>query len=120
LQVRALAISENTFWLSGVADVGSESSLKIPQPALDGDAQFKNLVEPFLVKHCGTCHEGRAPVFIRSDAGKKIALPEVVAAEKEKIKFRITLPQTDGRIMPPYPPYPTTGDLSAIVKWLEK
>lgn len=120
LQMRALAISDNSFWLSSIADVGSVDSLNIPQPTLGDEAQFKNLVEPFLVRHCGACHEGRAPVFIRSEAGKKTALSEVVLAEKEKIKFRITLPQTDGRIMPPYPPYPAADDLSAIVKWLEK
>ena len=120
LQMRALAISDNSFWLSLIADVGSEASLNVPQPESGNDGQFKNLVEPFLVKHCGACHEGRAPVFIRTESGKKTALSEVVAAEKEKIKFRITLPRTDGRIMPPYAPYPAAEELTAIVKWLEK
>lgn len=120
LQMRALAISDNSFWLSSIADVGSADSLNIPQPTVGDDGQFKNLVEPFLVKHCGACHEGRAPVFIRTEAGKKNALPEVVAAEKKKIKFRISLPRTDGRIMPPYAPYPSADELTAIIKWLEK
>jgi len=120
LELGGLAIADGSFWTGGPIKIGTVSSTEVPQgTGTMTETQFSSVVSPFLVKYCGGCHEGRAPVFIRTEAGAKKALSDVVLANKEKIKFRMSLPQSDGRAMPPYAPFPPKSELAAVLKALE-
>lgn len=120
LELSGLAIAEGNFWTGGPIKIGTVSSTDVPQgTGTMTETQFASVVSPFLVKYCGGCHEGRAPVFIRTEAGAKKALADVVLANKEKIKFRMSLPQSDGRAMPPYAPFPSQSEVAAVLTTLE-
>jgi hypothetical protein len=119
MQLMGVALAENKLWVSAPAMAGSTTRLSGGSSGSGGstsDEVFTNEIAPLLVKYCGGCHEGRAPVFIKTEGSTKTVLKDAVFREKEKIKFRISLPESDARTMPPYAPRPSVEELKVLEK----
>lgn len=61
------------------------------------------------------CHEGRAPVFVKTDGDQKILLVEALLNDKDKVIKAMNLPQDNPKVMPPYGrPRPSAEELKTM------
>ncbi|MBL8209833.1 MAG: DUF1592 domain-containing protein [Bryobacterales bacterium] len=73
--------------------------------------EFRDRVQPVLVRHCYSCHGGKV-----QSGGLDLQRSDVPAAAWEKVLDRVTT----GRMPPPGLPKLSKGDLALVTGWLER
>jgi hypothetical protein len=81
------------------------------------DAGFTERVQPFLAKHCLTCHNDR----VQKGELRLDTLPATMTTAEQRATWKAVLDRTRAGEMPPAKqPRPTAAELAALTGWIEE
>lgn len=112
-----LAIAGKKVWISRPASLGSTTKADTPEESTTDSTkpQLSAETQSLFIKYCAGCHEGRAPVFVKTNGDNKSLLIEALLNDKDKVIRAMNLPQDNPKVMPPYGrPRPSTEELKTM------